>query len=342
MLGFGPGSFTAIVVAAEKPHIVNKLLLIDPLLTFQHYWSSEEGKAVLALAETNWDLFVETASHARLGWDRRESHDFAQLWRESILKEDWLRWVPELMELSIRPLLPKVQAETLVIYSTASRFRRKLASVAREITSDVPSARVMESQHLGSSWVANPETVRMVDEFFGIEPEPHVERTPTGMAVILFADVVGSTGVSERIGDAAFLERSRGLERRVRSVIGTNAGSAVEGRTLGDGVLATFTSASDAIAAAIKCAALGGEVGLALHLGLHAGDVIKDEDNVHGQAVGIAARVSALSAPDQVLVSSTVRELARSSTDVSFEDRGEHTLKGVSEPVRVYEVRWRE
>jgi adenylate cyclase len=125
-------------------------------------------------------------------------------------------------------------------------------------------------------------------------------------------------------------------------VIGTNAGSAVEGRILGDGVLATFTSASDAIAAAIKCAALGGEVGLALHLGLHAGDVIKDEDNVHGQAVGIAARVSALSAPDQVLVSSTVRELARSSTDVSFEDRGEHTLKGVSEPVRVYEVRWRE
>ncbi len=81
-----------------------------------------------------------------------------------------------------------------------------------------------------------------------------------------------------------------------------------------------------------------------LHLGLHAGDVIREEGpdgrgNVYGGAVNIAARISALSAPGEVLVSATVRSLARTSAGVSFEDRGERELKGVSEPVRVWAVR---
>jgi adenylate cyclase len=75
-----------------------------------------------------------------------------------------------------------------------------------------------------------------------------------------------------------------------------------------------------------------------LHLGLHAGDVIREENNVYGGAVNIAARISGLSAPGEVLVSQTVRDLARTSAGVSFEDRGEQALKGVGEPVRVWAV----
>ena len=64
--------------------------------------------------------------------------------------------------------------------------------------------------------------------------------------------------------------------------------------------------------------------------------MIREGGNVFGGAVNVAARVSALSEPGEVLVSHTVRDLARTSSGVTFEDRGEHELKGVSDPVRVF------
>jgi adenylate cyclase len=76
-----------------------------------------------------------------------------------------------------------------------------------------------------------------------------------------------------------------------------------------------------------------------LHVGVHAGDVITERDNVYGGAVNIASRICALSAPGEILVSATVRDLARTSSGVSFDDRGEHTLKGIADPVRVFAVR---
>jgi adenylate cyclase len=63
---------------------------------------------------------------------------------------------------------------------------------------------------------------------------------------------------------------------------------------------------------------------------------------VFGGAVNIASRVAEAASPGEALVSQTVRDLARTSADVSFEDRGERDMKGVSEPVRLFEVRWRE
>jgi adenylate cyclase len=67
--------------------------------------------------------------------------------------------------------------------------------------------------------------------------------------------------------------------------------------------------------------------------------VIREENNVYGGAVNIASRISALSAPGEVLVSATVRDLARTSAGVTFEDRGEHSLKGIDDHVRVWAVR---
>ena len=83
---------------------------------------------------------------------------------------------------------------------------------------------------------------------------------------------------------------------------------------------------------------VGDERGLPLHLGLHPGDVIREDNNVYGGAVNIASRISGLSAPGEVLVSDTVRSLARTSAGVTFEDRGEQALKGVGEAVRVWVV----
>jgi class 3 adenylate cyclase len=143
------------------------------------------------------------------------------------------------------------------------------------------------------------------------------------------------------MGDAAFRAKARELDGALRRVISDAGGTTIEGKLLGDGVLATFSSASQALDAALRCGIAGSGGGLPLHLGLHAGDVIREQNNVFGGAVNIASRISALSAPGEVLVSDIVRGLARTSAGVVFEDRGERELKGIADAMRVYAVRKR-
>src|SRR5438876_2103433 len=167
-------------------------------------------------------------------------------------------------------------------------------------------------------------------------PPPCIRRLPYWLPL---TDIADSTALTERLGDAPCREKARDLDATLRTTIREHAGTPIEGKLLGDGVLAVFTSARQAIEAALACGRAGDDAHLPLHLGLHAGDVIREENNVYGGAVNIASRISGLSAPGEVLVSDVVRTLARTSAGVSFEDRGKQTLKGVGEQVRVWAVR---
>jgi class 3 adenylate cyclase len=203
--------------------------------------------------------------------------------------------------------------------------------VTRPLATRIPGARL----------VSTDDYPREIASFLGGGSDPRTTTPPlsSGTAVILFADIVDSTALTERIGDAAFRAKARDLDASLRSIITEAGGRTIDGFLSGDGVLATFPAASQAIDAALRCGAAGNEQGLPLHLGLHAGDVIREANNVFGGAVNIASRISGLSAPDELLVSATVRDLARTSAGVEFEDRGEHALKGVGEAVRVFAVR---
>jgi class 3 adenylate cyclase len=186
----------------------------------------------------------------------------------------------------------------------------------------------------------NPELFSVVAAFVGRDqPAQPVgsARGQAGTAVILFTDIADSTALTERLGDTAFRERSRALDTNIRTAIRNAGGATIEGKVLGDGVMGVFSSAAQAIAAARRCVELGGE--LPMHIGLHAGDVIREGDNVYGGAVNIASRICGLCEPGEILVSGTVRDLARTSAGVTFEDRGEHALKGIADPVRVFAVR---
>jgi class 3 adenylate cyclase len=185
---------------------------------------------------------------------------------------------------------------------------------------------------------------RALDQFLreDLEQAQASDNLRSGTAIILFADIADSTALTERLGDAAFRAKARELDEALRRAITSNGGTAIEGKLLGDGVLATFGAAREAIACAQACHSAATNASLALHVGIHAGDVIREEGNVYGGAVNIAARISGEAAAGETLVSATVRDLARTSAGVSFEDRGERELKGVGESVRVYEVAWRE
>jgi class 3 adenylate cyclase len=227
-----------------------------------------------------------------------------------------------------------VTAPTLVITESGLQFAPIDSS--KDLVARMPAAQLLVVE---GKWPENMETVgQRVRAFInGTPPESRsAPELPSGTAIILFADIADSTALTETLGDAAFRDKARTLDTAMRAIIREHSGTAIDGKLLGDGVLAVFTSARQAIEAAGACAGASGD--LALHLGIHAGDVIREENNVYGGAVNIAARISALAAPGEVLVSDTVRSLARTSTGVSFEDRGEQAMKGVGEPVRVYAV----
>jgi len=219
----------------------------------------------------------------------------------------------------------------------------------REMAAVIPNARLVTYSRPGgtlwsSDWgpVSDP-VVAFLDEDAEAEEaspaHPELVEGPEGTALILFADIVDSTALTERLGDAAFREKARDLDTSLRAIIRDNAGTPVEGKLVGDGVLAVFNSARQAIEAAKAAVTAGDAIGLPLHLGIHAGDVIREGKNVYGGAVNIAARIAAASAPGELLVSDTVRSLARTSAGVTFADRGEQALKGIDDPVRLFAVR---
>jgi len=156
--------------------------------------------------------------------------------------------------------------------------------------------------------------------------------------VLLFTDVVDSTAMTERLGDSAYLERAEALDAATRADVQRCDGRPVEGIRLGDGLLALFSSAHGAI----ECAALAHEhaaaVGLNLHVGIHAGDVIRSGTGIHGGAVNLAARVCEAAPPGTTLVSATVRSLASSSVEAEFEDFGPRELKGIPERQHLFGV----
>jgi class 3 adenylate cyclase len=157
-------------------------------------------------------------------------------------------------------------------------------------------------------------------------------------AVILFTDIADSTALTERLGDATYVSKAGEFERTVRRAVRDCNGQDIEGVTLGDGVLAVFSSGTHAIECATRAHECARSAGFRLHVGIHAGDVLRTGSAVHGGAVNIAARVCDAAPPGETLVSDTVRSLARSSTSVQFVDRGLHQFKGVSDPHQVFAV----
>ena len=337
----GPAGSTAIAYATRHPHRVSHLILWLSSARPSVALRGSRVQALMALLDTDWELFTETVAHTLQGWSAGEpARRVAALFRQSVTPDFMRAAFQALEDFDVADLLPSVRSPTLVLH------RRDYPHVdvgnARSLSAGIPNAELTILDGSAFGWFLQDwESVAdAIDEFLseGAEPETKAEL-PEGMAVILFADIVESTALTEQLGDAAFREKARELDSSLRSLIRKCSGTPVEGKLVGDGVLAVFTSARQAIDCALRCNAASEPIGLQLHLGVHAGDVIREGNNVYGGAVNIAARIASASAPGEVLVSDTVRGLARTSAGVSFDDRGEHTLKGIADPQRLFAVR---
>ncbi len=238
--------------------------------------------------------------------------------------------------------LPAIRCPTLVVGLRADDSTIAL-DVMRRVAAAIPGARfrIREGQFAESQFpVVSEADVEAIVDFFDEDLKTSADASPMphGTAIVLFADIVESTSLTEQLGDAAFRRRARALDDAMRVAVHNNGGAVITANSLGDGILATFPAASQAVAAALALESAAKVAQLQLHVGLHAGDITREKGNVFGGAVNIAARISALSAPGEVLVSDIVRGLARTSAGVTFEDRGEQRLKGIADLVRVFAV----
>jgi class 3 adenylate cyclase len=236
------------------------------------------------------------------------------------------------------PVLANLTMPVLILHRKGSHIANP--AQVRSVAATIPGARlVVLDGDVDVAYWDHEQFMGIVNDFLGVEAEVEAELPmPTDTAVILFTDIADSTALTERLGNAQFRTASRRLDSGMRSAISAAGGHAIDGKLLGDGVLAIFSSAHQAIDAALACRTLSAESGMPLHIGVHAGDVIHEGGNVYGGPVNIAARVCAASTPGEILVSDTVRALARTSSGVAFEDRGEYHMKGIAEPQRVFAV----
>jgi class 3 adenylate cyclase len=166
------------------------------------------------------------------------------------------------------------------------------------------------------------------------------QALPEGVAVFMFTDIEDFTAYLERHGDERAFRRLQRHHWIVRGCVERHGGLII--KEIGDGFLVSFTSARRALLCAYEIQRLLERSGfgeeLKARIGLHAGEPIKDGRDVIGHAVNVAERIMGQALGGQVVLSQLVKELAGSLEGFQFLDLGEHCLKGVAQPQRLYEL----
>ena len=233
------------------------------------------------------------------------------------------------LAVDIRAVLPTIRVPTLVLHR--GTFYQSLAE-AEWVTSQIPGARLAQLPGTDAISVVDADAiVNELQEFLtGTRGAPAPDRV---LATILFTDIVASTDRAASLGDRRWTELLEQHHYVVRRELGEYRGNELD--TAGDGFLATFDGPARAIGCARAVVEGVRRLGLEIRAGVHTGEVERHGGTIAGLAVHIGARIGALAGPSEVLVSSTVRDLAVGS-DFTFDDRGAHALKGVPGEWRLF------
>ena len=234
------------------------------------------------------------------------------------------RMVALLAEMDVRALLPAVRVPTLVLHHTDDVVIPP--AWGRDVADRIPGAKYVELPGRNMMHFVEPwrNSFREIAEFLtGQHAEVADDRV---LATVLFTDIVDSTRRAAEIGDRDWHALLDAHDAVVRAQLTRFRGREVS--TSGDSFLAMFDGPQRAIRCAMSIRDAVQSLGIEVRAGLHTGECEVRGDDIGGIAVHIGARVSALAGPNEVLVSSTLRDLVIGS-GLEFEERGTHQLKGV-------------
>jgi class 3 adenylate cyclase/pimeloyl-ACP methyl ester carboxylesterase len=344
-VNYGP---VAIAFAARYPERVSHLILWATYARPSDFWLPQV-QSITQLVESDWVAYTEQVCHYFAGWSTGQAtRQLAEMMRKSVTPEEYLALYSSLVEADVAALLPDVRARTLVVH------RRQIAWLSLEaatyLASRIPEGRltVLEGASGAYALEDSEAVLQAIDEFLGdSELAPAGAEPPAagGLCTILFTDVEGSTALTERLGDAGAREVLRNHERIVREALRAHGGAEV--KAMGDGFMASFSSATRALECAIAMQRgfaahnEAADVPIRVRIGLNAGEPIAEAEDLFGTAVNMAARIAAQAQGGEILASDVVRQLVAGKRFL-FADRGETVLRGFEDPVRLYEVRWEE
>ena len=333
------GCSLATMFSASHPDLVRAQVMLTPnprpVRGPDYEWaqSAEERELRVRRTVEHW------------GEDSPENQFIARL-QGGVSRQAWARWqrlamgpasVADSLELhgktDVRGLLPSIQCPTLVLRPESDSGYDERHS--RYVAEHIPDSTYLETPGEGPLWLGAVEEVSDEIQHFLTGSRPPVTSDRV-LATVLFTDIVDSTGHAADMGDAAWRSLLERHDSMVRDLVVRHRGRFV--KSLGDGALAVFDGPSRAIDSATAIRDGADELGLQIRAGLHTGECeLLPGGDVGGIAVHIGSRVSAMAASGEVLVSSTVRDLVVGSGQ-RLTDRGEHDLKGVPGPWRIFSV----
>ncbi len=321
--------------AATHPDRVTALVLANSTAVGGLALDPERQEAFGELIEEHWG---EGSFLSFFAPSRGTDPAFAKWWvrfERACMSPSMARKMLEFnAQIDLRGMLPAIRVSTLVLHQRDNPLIP--VQSGRELAALIPSARFVEANGTDSYCWPGPDDPEMdlIEEFLTGRP---ARRAPTRMlATVMFTDIVDSTGRAATMGDHAWrglLDRHHELVRdRLQRFRGR------EIKTTGDGFLATFDGPARAVACAADVVSAANDLELNIRAGLHTGECEFLDGDIGGIAVHIGARVTALAKPQEVLVSGTVKDLVVGS-ELEFEDRGTHTLRGVPGEWRLYALR---
>ena len=240
---------------------------------------------------------------------------------------------PLLDDMDVRALLPTVRVPTLVLHHTDDPFIPP--ALGKDIADHISGAKYVELPGRNVFHFVEPwrQSFQEIAQFLtGQQPDVADDRV---LATVLFTDIVDSTRRAAAMGDRDWHALLDAHDAVVRSQLARFRGREVN--TSGDGFLAMFDGPQRAIRCAMAIRDAVQALGIEVRAGLHTGECEIRGDDIGGIGVHIGARVSALAGANDVLVSSTLRDLVIGS-GLEFEERGSYELKGVPGEWRLFAV----
>lgn len=340
LLGISEGGPMCALFAATYPERTSAMVMYGAMARFawapDHPWgrTREELEARLTAVEQTWGMGAALPMYApslandesyRKWWATYERAAASPGAVMAVLRMNW--------EIDVQHVLPAIRVPTLILHRTGDRVVK--VEEGRVIAERIPGAKYVElpgDDHVPSAGDADTLLDEIEEFLTGVRHGPEPDRV---LATVLFTDIVGATERAAELGDRRWRELITRHHALVRQQLERYHGREID--TAGDGFLASF----DGPARGIRCAGAIGDavrrLGIRIRAGLHTGECEMIGDKFGGIAVHIGARVAALAAADEVLVSSTVKDLVAGS-GLRFQDRGVRSLRGVPGEWRLFAV----
>jgi class 3 adenylate cyclase len=336
------GGPMAMLFAATYPERTTALVLAHTAAKYvraedyPHGLAPEVAERLLQMVEELWGTegFVSIAAPSR-SQDEGFRQRYGRYLRAAARPREAAAQLRNLLSADVRHVLPLIHCPTLVL--NRSGYPLVTMDHARYLAEHIPDARLVELPGVDGVLVTEhaSEILDCIEEFLSGIPGGSVPDRI--LATVLFTDIVSSTDRAASIGDRRWKAVLEAHDDITRDQVVRFQGRFIE--STGDGVLATFDRPGRAIRAAGAIQESIRALGIDIRAGLHAGEIELREGRhrVGGIAVHIAARVTAIAAPGEILVSSTVKDLVAGS-GLEFSDRGMHSLKGVPGGWRLFAV----